>query len=133
MESEGEDGGIPFSRYVKWFLPNQPKPLPWCAFFVSWCLDTSAEGRRNRRVPWTNPGYVGSVYEWARTNKRLVVKPAHGDLFGFGDDHIGLVVGSNHKSGIFFTIEGNWSDRVYQRSVRINQGGVWFARVFSDR
>lgn len=133
VESGGEDGGIPFQRYVRWFLPNQSARLPWCAFFVSWCIDTSAAGNRNRRVPWPNPGYVGSIYQWAKSNSRLVTIPVHGDLFGFGDNHIGLVAGANNKTGTIWTIEGNYSDRVTQRSINYRATRLWFARLFNDR
>lgn len=133
VESGGEDGGIPFKRYVRWFLPNYPKPLPWCAFFVSWCFDTCAIGNRNRRVPWSNPGYVGSVYQWAKSNNRLVTTPVHGDLFGFGDNHIGFVAGANNNTGTIWTIEGNYSDRVTQRSINYRASRLWFARLFNDK
>lgn len=126
VESGGEDGGIPLRRYVRYFLPNSG-PLPWCAFFVSWAFDTT--GDRNHRMPWENPGYVGSIQAWARARGRLVSVPQRGDIFGFGDDHCGLVVGVNASRGTFTTIEGNYGDRVTQRSLAYRAGGVWFARM----
>ncbi len=132
VESGGPNRGVPLQRYVRHFW-RESAPQPWCAFFVSWCLDTSVVGNRNKRVPWSNPGYVGSVYEWARNNRRLVQTPAHGDMFGSGDTHMGLVVGANPKTGTFFTIEGNHGDRVAQVGRNYRRSGFWFARLRGDR
>ncbi|MFC7615171.1 hypothetical protein ACFQV2_18300 [Actinokineospora soli] len=48
----GTNGGIPLSRYVHWFNPGLG-PVPWCAFFISWCWDNATD--RNRRTPGTTP------------------------------------------------------------------------------
>ena len=132
VESGGNNAGVPLQRYTRWFRYNSG-PLPWCAFFVSWCLDTGEAGNRNKKVPWDNPGYVGSVYQWARGNGRLVNTPVHGDIFGSGDQHMGLVVGAKPQAGIIFTIEGNAPDRVRQVSRNYRTDKLWFARLSSDR
>ncbi|MDX8029184.1 CHAP domain-containing protein [Lentzea sp. BCCO 10_0856] len=118
----GDNGGVPYTRYVQWFGSNLPRG-PWCAYFVSWCWDNATD--RNRRVPWPNPGWVESVRGWASAHGKLVNRPRQGDLFGEGGAHIGWVLSVNGSG--FTTIEGNASDcvRSYQRST----GGLWFARI----
>lgn len=123
-ESGGEDGGVPHQRYVRYFLPNAGR-LPWCAYFVSWCFDTT--GDRNHRMPWSNAGYVGSIHDWARANGQVVKVPQHGDIFGVGTQHTGLVAGSDPQRRIVWTIEGNYGDAVSQRNLGF--GGLWFARM----
>jgi hypothetical protein len=121
-ESGCSNCGIPHERYVRYFGDKLP-PLPWCAFFVSWCFATSGH-----RPPWRNPGYVGSIHEWATSNGRLVQEPAHGDIFGISDSHCGLVAGANPSAGQIFTVEGNWSQQVLSRLLSYRGTGIWFAR-----
>lgn len=121
-ESGGQNRGVPHERYVRYFGANLP-PLPWCAFFVSWAFAGAG-----RRPPWRNPGYVGSINDWARDNNRLVRTPQHGDIFGLADDHTGLVAGANPQAGQIYSIEGNWGDRVASRLVNYRAVGLWFAR-----
>lgn len=118
----GSNAGPPLQRYTRWFAPGSG-PQPWCAYFVAWCLDRV--GDSNRRVPWTYPGAVSSIYQWARGAGRLVAKPAHGDIFGLGSQHCGIVAGADASS--VWTVEGNYEDRV--RSVSRRSSGLWFARV----
>lgn len=114
----------PLTRYVRYFQAGLG-PLPWCAFFVSWAWDQASD--QNRRVPWGNPGYVGSVRGWAGKVGRLVSTPIHGDLFGVGDNHMGIVVGSDPRKRILYTTEGNYSGKV--AGVSRPWGGLWFARL----
>src|SRR3954447_25715315 len=71
-ESGGEDRGVPYQRYVQYFGSSIP-PSPWCAFFVSWCFAVT-----HSPPPWSNRGYVPSVYSWAQAHGALVSTPAHG-------------------------------------------------------
>lgn len=119
----GSNNGVPFTRYVRWF-GNLP-PSPWCAFFVSWCLDQVTD--RNRRMPWANPGYVPSVHQWAAGSGRLVSRPEHGDLFGIGGEHMGIVSASDERHKTIFSVEGNFSDRVACNTRKWS--GLWFARI----
>lgn len=120
----GSNRGVPLTRYVQWFAPRSG-PVPWCAYFVSWCLDRATDS--NRRVPWTNPGYVGSVKAWAAGAGRLVSRPQQGDIFGLSDQHIGIVNNASAGAGQITTIEGNFSDKV--AAVRRSTSGLWFARI----
>jgi hypothetical protein len=119
---QGENGGVPHQRYVRWF-GNYP-PSPWCAYFVSWCWDNATD--RNRRTPWDTPGAVRSVHTWASQHGKLVSRPQAGDVFGVGSDHMGWVWSAG--GGEIVTIEGNTSSGCV-RSHRRPTSGLWFARI----
>lgn len=123
-ESGGDNNGVPLTRYVRYFVPGSG-PQPWCTYFVSWCWDQATD--RNRRVPWTNPGYVPSVLEWAQRVGRLVSRPQRGDLVGYRNGlHIGIVESVSGNS--FTSIEGNWSNRV-SRVGRTVGSSYFFVRL----
>ena len=119
-ESGGEDAGVPHQRYVRYFWPNSG-PQPWCAFFVAWAFRETGS-----TIPWSSPGPVESVYNWARSNRRLVSTPQAGDMFGLAGQHIGLIKGAS--SSEIVTIEGNYGDAVAARRIRWRGAGLWFAR-----
>lgn len=120
----GSNAGPPLERYTRWFIPASG-PQPWCAFFVSWCLDRATDS--NHRVPWTYPGSVASIYGWAKGGGRLVAKPLHGDIFGIGSEHTGIVAGAAADGDSIWTVEGNYSSSV--ASVSRRSSGLWFARI----
>jgi hypothetical protein len=115
----GSNGGVPLERFVRWFVPGSP-PVPWCAHFVSWCFDQVTD--RNRRVPWRSPGLVRAARLW-RPRVRV---PVHGDFFGIGDQHMGVVWEVEAGSRTIRTIEGNYSDAVVAVERRLP--GLWFVR-----
>lgn len=117
-ESGGENRGVPFERYVRPF--GYRDPIPWCACFVSWCYWQTT----GARPPWSNPAYVGSVYNWASGHNALTSQPSYGDMFGLGDRHMGMVV-ARKRNGVFVTIEGNWANKVLSQERPIS--GAWFA------
>jgi len=119
---QGDNGGVPYQRYVRWF-GNYP-PSPWCAFFVSWCWDNATD--RNRRTPWDNPGWVLSVHSWASQHGKLVSRPQAGDIFGVGGEHMGWVWSDG--DGEIVTIEGNTSSGCVRSHRRVTSG-LWFARI----
>ena len=119
----GQNGGVPLQRYVHAFWPSS-KPEPWCAFFVSWCYLQATR----RRPPWQNPGYVGSVNAWMRSAGRIVTTPAHGDVFGVSDQHMGLVVGADRAKRQIWTVEGNTSSGCVKGNLR-PWSGLWFGRL----
>ncbi len=121
-ESAGNTG-VPYTRYVKWFGAGLP-PSPWCAFFVSWCWDNATD--RNHRTPWSNPGYVPSVREWARAHGKTVSRPRQGDVFGIDGAHMGWVLRT--EGSAIMTIEGNTSSGCVA-SHRRSPSGLWFARI----
>jgi hypothetical protein len=116
----GSNSGIPLQRYVRPFLPGSG-PQPWCAFFVSWCyLQTTRS-----RPPWSNAGWVPSVYAWAENNGQVVRTPLRGDMFGIAGNHMGLVARS--LSDHIITIEGNTGSGCVAANQR-PLSGLWFAR-----
>jgi hypothetical protein len=115
----GSNGGVPLERYVRWFTPGST-PVPWCTHFVSWCFDQVTD--RNRRVPWRSAGLVRAVRLW----RPHVQVPVHGDFFGVGDQHMGVVWEVNTPARAIRTIEGNYSDAVVAVERRLP--GLWFVR-----
>jgi hypothetical protein len=115
----GSNAGVPLERYVRWFAPSSP-PVPWCAHFVSWCFDQVTD--RNRRVPWRSAGLVRAVRLW----RPRVQAPLHGDFFGIGDQHMGVVWEVDASARTIRTIEGNYSDAVV--AVERSLPGLWFVR-----
>lgn len=125
-ESGCDNCGTPQSRYTRHFYPNMG-PQPWCAFFVSWAIDMT--DNNNGKVPWSNPGYVATVFEWMRAKGRVVSAPQPCDMFMKGDlSHMGLVTSVNPKTGSFRTIEGNYSNQVAQVTRNYKQDSYRFAR-----
>jgi hypothetical protein len=87
---------------------------------MSWCFDQVTD--RNRRVPWRSAGLVRAVRLW-RPRVRV---PAHGDFFGIGDQHMGVVWEVDATARTIRTIEGNYSDAVV--AVERRSPGLWFVR-----
>jgi len=84
---------------------------PWCASFVTWCLE-----RANYKGPWpTNKAYVPSWVAWAKANKLTVTRPRMGDLVCYDwehngvADHIGIVDVATAVGTTMYVIEGNTS------------------------
>jgi hypothetical protein len=115
----GSNRGVPLQRYVRWFAPGAT-PVPWCAHFASWCFDQVTD--RNRDVPWQSAGVVRAVRLW-RPHVRV---PVHGDFFGVGDQHMGVVWDVDATARTIKTIEGNYSDAVV--AVERSWPGLWFVR-----
>jgi hypothetical protein len=115
-----EAGTVGGAKYQKYF--GEPAGTAWCALFVSWAVDMT--GNHDHKVPWGNPASVSAVESWARAKRRLVKRPLHGDMFGIGGEHMGLVAGASPDGS---SIEGNWSNRVLSQTRR--SAGLWFARL----
>jgi hypothetical protein len=115
----GSNRGVPLRRYVRWFEPDSPA-MPWCAYFISWCHDQVTD--RNQRVPWRSPGQVQAIRNW----RPHVRPPLHGDFFGIGDEHMGVVWQVDPAARTIRTIEGNYSDAV--TVVERSWTGLWFVR-----
>lgn len=124
VAESGANSGTPLTRYVRWFVPGSG-PVPWCAYFVSWCWDRATDS--NHRVPWSNPGYCGSIIDWANRTGRRVGRPRRGDIYVYNNaSHCGIVesVGTNS----FTSIDGNWGDRVSRQPGR-SFTGYTFVRL----
>lgn|GEM_PF-6926161 len=130
----GSNCGVPHQRYTLWIAPAGTPCVPWCAYFAGWAFDTSSQGNADHRAPWGTSGYVPWIYNWARSNKKLVSTPAHGDVFFLNPtdpnhSHLGLVAGANPQQGIIYTCEGNWGGRVISQIRQYHTGNYAFARI----
>jgi hypothetical protein len=86
---------------------------PWCAAFVSWCVQQSGVFSEADR-PKSAAAFKGGGYEaWARSKSnavRLTTNPSKvyaGDLVIFSFSHIGIATSDSDANGKFNTIEGN--------------------------
>ena len=122
------------TKYGTWYGANIANgsayaSAAWCAMFVSWCADQAG-------VPsnvFYRHSYTESMVVWYKNGKnpgywyeKGSYTPKAGDLifFKFSDnpnrkvDHVGLV--SEVSGGTVYTIEGNSSDSVRERSYLLN-------------
>lgn len=87
---------------------------PWCASFVSWCLDKGGGFKRDRSVNWAYCPSILAAARDGRASLSMVKTPRQGDLVLFDwerngvADHIGFVDGPSGDGG-WRTIEGNTS------------------------
>ncbi len=86
---------------------------PWCAAFVSWCIQQSNIFLDADR-PKSASAFKGGGYEaWGRSKSSIVTvttKPTKilvGDLVIFSVSHIGIATTNSDINGMFRTIEGN--------------------------
>lgn len=86
---------------------------PWCAAFVSWCIQQSGIFSETDR-PTSAAAFKGGGYEaWARSKAPKVSLTMHptqvrsGDLIVFSFSHIGIATSASDLNGVFRTIEGN--------------------------
>ena len=120
--ARGEHGTRGGAKYQQHFGYENVK---WCALFVSWAVDMT--GNRDHRAPWETPAWVLHIHAWAQARRRLVSRPLHGDIFGLGGQHTGLVAGATPDGSAIYTIEGNITDSVISRN--LSSSGLWFARL----
>lgn len=125
LSQEGtKESGVNNVKYNTWYYGRvvSGSAYPWCAVFISWCADQAgcldAIGGKSASV--------SSLYNFFVKNNRFQPKgngyqPQAGDVMiqkSAGASHTGLVVSSD--SSKFYTIEGNTSDMVAQRSYSLN-------------
>ena len=100
-----------------WKATNYPggysARAPWCAAFVSWCVQQSGVFSEADR-PKSASAFKGGGYEaWARSKSnavKLTTNPSKvfaGDLVIFGFSHIGIASSDSDANGKFTCIEGN--------------------------
>jgi hypothetical protein len=107
--------------------------MPWCAAFVTWCLNTA--GVKLKYLPLGAKALSACNYlEWARkngiaTDRAEIVK--RGDMFVWCDankwqGHIGFVVETRKVLGMWFvrTIEGNSNDAGAREGIRVQRRGA---------
>jgi len=86
---------------------------PWCAAFVSWCVQQSGIFSEADR-PKSAAAFRGGGYEaWARSKAPNVILNTHptkinvGDIVIFRFSHIGIATSNSDQTNNFQTIEGN--------------------------
>ncbi|HEY9745858.1 MAG TPA: CHAP domain-containing protein [Oculatellaceae cyanobacterium] len=95
---------------------------PWCADFVSKAFESTGGS------PWGHISSVAGIRSWGQKNGRYFKKgsktPQPGDVIVFenGMSHVGIVV--KVENGKVYTIEGNTSDAVHQRSYSLNDARI---------
>lgn len=119
LEQEGyREGPNNSTKYASWYgLPNEA----WCAMFVTWCAFEAGIG--NDIIPRYAGVSAGKF--WFETKGLFKVKedyiPKPGDLIFFlsnGASHTGIVTRFDGER--VYTIEGNTSNMVAQRSYLLN-------------
>ena len=111
----------------RWF-PNEAQP--WCAAFVGACCIHAGLAH----LPsW--PPLVSSWRDWAQKQVTAAMpngllmdpatsRPRPGDLFLFGDRHIGFVVSYDPVTGKIVTAEGNFGDAAGTRRITWRGGSI---------
>jgi hypothetical protein len=97
------------TKYGEWYGLNG---RAWCAIFVSWVFNNA-----DCKLPKINcdKGFskCQSMYEYAKKNNLLTVKPQTGDIILFDwennghYDHTGIFMKDNEDDKYFTSIEGN--------------------------
>lgn len=119
----GNAGG---QKYWSWYGFNSR--VAWCACFASWCADQSGL-IQSGAVPKFS--YCDDGIAWFKSHNKWQsggYSPSPGSLIFFdwnGDgvsDHVGIV--EKCEGGMVYTVEGNSSDAVNQRSYAISNGTI---------
>lgn len=98
---------------------------PWCAAFATWTwgragFDEFRSGPVTRRAQLLRTSFSGEsvavqvadLRSWAKRTNRWTVYATPGDLVGYGDRHVGIVMQVDREKRAILAIEGNLSDRV---------------------
>lgn len=105
-EATGHNDGARVEAYLQ--SVNLPKGNPWCAAFVSYCLQ--ANHIKNPRSGWAPAYFTPTSTIWTRGGLKNRL-PMPGDIFGVWFESKGRIahVGFVHKYGTTYTItvEGN--------------------------
>ena len=112
-------------NYTKYGAYTKKDALPWCASFVSWCLN---QDNKNTTIKSASTGEIRDVYDkkgsyqWNENGKvdkdgnNILPSPPHaGDIVVFDKprekdgehSHIGIVVAYDPTTNIVYTVEGN--------------------------
>lgn len=116
LHERGQNRGVwidVFNRSVK-----NPLGAPWCAGFVSYCLEQTQVTSPRVRTGWARGFIVGRESYTANDVALGRVTPQPGDLAIWtrnGGGHIGQVLRWSQSAGV--TVEGNFRDavRIMQR------------------
>lgn len=126
------ESGKNVTKYGSWYGAH----APWCAIFVSWCVDKADDNLGTRMlgniVPKTagatsSRNYFSSRGRYYKRSSGYDPKP--GDFIYFNwqspsgkPQHIGIVVSADSKT--VYTVEGNASDRVKSKSYSLSSSKI---------
>ncbi|MGA1213663.1 MAG: hypothetical protein ACO3ZZ_08030 [Solirubrobacterales bacterium] len=98
---------------------------PWCAAFATWTwgragFDDFRSGPVTRRAQLLRTSFSGEsvavqvadLRRWAKRTNRWTLYATPGDLVGYGDRHVGIVMQVDRNKRAILAIEGNLSNRV---------------------
>ena len=98
---------------------------PWCAAFATWTwgragFDDFRSGPVARRAQLLRTTFsdeivavqVADLRSWAKRTNRWTLYATPGDLVGYGDEHVGIVMKVDRERRAILAIEGNKSNRV---------------------
>lgn len=98
---------------------------PWCAAFATWTwgragFDAFRSGPLTRRAELLRTTFsdeivavqVADLRTWAKRTNRWTLYATPGDLVGYGDQHVGIVMKVDRDNRAILAIEGNKSNRV---------------------
>lgn len=132
--SGNSKGSSNYTEYNRWWFNNKNNHQYWCNLFVGWCF--AAAGISTKIAPknsfyldkWRNCG--AEVYSWKDYSEKAYT-PQPGDIVIYGDTttnnkngsklgnsckHVGII--TDYKNGTFYTVEGNWSEKVSSRNYK---------------
>lgn len=93
---------------------------PWCASFVSWCLEIAS-------VPSTRSARARSYEEWGQECPADLLAPGAVVVFwrgkhrGVGTGHVGFYAGGDPASGKVWVLGGNQGDAVSLRAYSVGK------------
>lgn len=119
--------GDNITKYGEWYgLQDE-----WCAMFVAWCANQAGISTdiipKMAHVPSIVVSYQNIGRYYYSYSQGGTTEPQVGDLYIHSDieedyypspDHIGIIVAVDSNN--IYTVEGNWSKRVVQRTVSKN-------------
>ena len=127
----GNEGG---EKFWKW--AGLSSRCAWCALFVSWCADQT--GLLGTQIPYFS--FVSDGVSWFKSHDRWIdgsevnssnydkiIYPGMIIFFDWEPDgnpnHVGIV--TNVENGYIYTVEGNSSDAVRERSYSVDSNKIY--------
>ena len=127
----GNEGGEKFWRWA-----GLDSRCAWCALFVSWCAEQT--GLLGTQIPYFS--FVSDGVEWYQANGRWIdgtevdisnceqlIQPGMLIFFDWEPDgypnHVGIV--TSISDGYIYTVEGNSSDTVRERSYSADSNQIF--------
>ena len=115
-----QEGYNNITKYNQWYYGYNAS-APWCAIFVSWC--SRVANISTNIIP--NFASVSVGKQWFESRNQFCYRgsytPKAGDLIFF-NGHVGIVKGCDGAS--VFTIEGNSSNRVQERTYSLYSSNI---------